>query len=176
MTIVLDRSPCSFDKRLIMMKRFHGDSSPANVTFRHSPFWIHIFNIPIKSMNKAVGTRIGNEMGELLMVDAPKSGLAWGPIFLIRVNVDIIKPLMHGKMIQIEDLEPSWVVFKYERLPIFCYRCGILGHQDKECPQLKMGCFSSDDDVFQFGPWLRSLPPKGSGKKRFRELSIKRTR
>ena len=57
-------------------------------------------------MNKAVGTRIGNEMRELLMVDAPKSGLAWGPIFLIRVNVDIIKPLMHGKMIQIEDLEP----------------------------------------------------------------------
>ena len=57
-------------------------------------------------MNKAVGTRIGNEMGELLMVDAPKSGLAWGPIFRIRVNVDITKPFMHGKMIQIEDLEP----------------------------------------------------------------------
>ena len=106
LTIVLDRSPCSFDKRLIMMKRFHGDSSPANVTFCHSPFWIHIFNIPIKSMNKVVGTRIGNEMGELLMVDALKSGLAWVPIFQIRVNVDITKPLMHGKMIQIEDLEP----------------------------------------------------------------------
>ena len=59
-----------------MMKRFHVDSSLPNVTFRHSPFWIRIFNIPIKSMNKAVGTRIGNEMGELLMVDAPKSGIA----------------------------------------------------------------------------------------------------
>ena len=74
-------------------------------------------------MNKAIGTRIGNEMGELLMVDAPKSGLAWGPFLQIRVNVDITKPLMCGKMIQIEDLQPSWVVFKYERLPSFCYRC-----------------------------------------------------
>ena len=79
-------------------------------------------------------------------------------------------------MIQIEDLKASWAVFKYERLPIFCYRCGIIGHQDKECPQLKMGCFSSDDDGFQFGPWLHSLAPKGSGKERFRELSIKRMR
>nr|POE51275.1 uncharacterized protein CFP56_65281 [Quercus suber] len=151
LTIVLDRSPRSFEKRLIMMRRFHGDSSPANVTFHHSPFWIRIFNIPTESMNKAVGTRIGNEMGDLFMVDAPKSGLARGPFLRITVNVDITKPLMCGKMIQIEDLEPSWVVFKYERLPIFCYRCGILGHQDTECPQLKTGCFSSDDDVFQFG-------------------------
>ena len=62
-------------------------------------FQIQVFNIPIKSMNKAVGTKTGNEMCELLMVDAPKSGLAWGPFLRIRVNVDITKPLMRGKMI-----------------------------------------------------------------------------
>ena len=50
-------------------------------------------------MNKAIGTRIGNEMGELIMVDAPKSGLAWGPFLQIKVNIDITKPLMQGKMI-----------------------------------------------------------------------------
>ena len=30
-------------------------------------------------MNTNVGARIANEMGELIMVDAPKSGFAWGP-------------------------------------------------------------------------------------------------
>ena len=49
--LYLIKVPGPFDKRLIMMKRFHGDSSPANITFRHFPFWIRIFNIPIKSMN-----------------------------------------------------------------------------------------------------------------------------
>ena len=125
---VLNKSPSSFDKKLILMKRFLDDSSPTNVTFSHSPFWICIFSIPIKSMNKVIGTRIGNEMGELIMVDAPKSGLAWSPFLQVRVNIDITKPLMRGKMIQIDDLEASWVAFKYEWLPIFCYRCGILGH------------------------------------------------
>ena len=162
---VLDKSPWSFDKKLILMKRFLDDSSPAIVTFSHSPSWIHIFNIPIKSMNNAVGTRIGNEMGELIMVDAPKSGLAWGFFLRVRVNIDITKPLIRGKMIQIDDLEVSWVTFKYEWLPIFSYRCGILGHQDRECPQLKKGCFSVDEDGFQFGPWLCSLAPKGNRKK-----------
>ena len=116
-------------------------------------------------MNKAVGSSIGNKMGELIMVDAPKSGLAWGPFLRIRVNIDITKPLMRGKMIQIDDLEASWVAFKYESLPIFCYRCGVLCHQDRECPHLKIGYFSSDDDGFQFGPWFRSLTPKGNRKK-----------
>ena len=97
-------------------------------------------------MNKAIGTCISNEMGEFIMVDAPKSGLAWGPFLRIKVNIDITKPLMRGKMIQIDDLEASWVAFKYERLLIFCYIYGILGHQDRECLQLKKGCFSTNED------------------------------
>ena len=68
---------------------------------------------------------------------------------------------MHGKMIQIENLDIGWVFFNYERLPIFCYCCGILGHQDRECPQLKTGCFSSDEVEFQFGPWLHFITPRG---------------
>ena len=42
-------------------------------------------------MNTDVGARIANEMGELIMVDAPKSGLAWGPFLRIRVRVDIVR-------------------------------------------------------------------------------------
>ena len=76
MNDVWDRSPLSFDKRLILLKRFNGDLSPGNVTFQHSPFWIRVFNIPIKSMNGVIGTRIDKEIGIPLVVDAPKSGLA----------------------------------------------------------------------------------------------------
>ena len=71
------------------MKRFYGDISPANVSFTHSPFWIRIFNIPIKSMNKDVGARIANKMGELITVDALKSGLAWGPFLQIKVLISL---------------------------------------------------------------------------------------
>lgn len=35
---VLDGSPWSFDKRLILLKRSNGDLSPGNVSFQHSPF------------------------------------------------------------------------------------------------------------------------------------------
>ena len=109
---VLDRSPWSFNRKLILLKCFNGDISPSSVSFQYSPFWIRVFNIPIKSMNTTIGNHIAKEIGILLVIDAPKSGLAWGPFL---------------------KMEDVWVFFKYERLPTFCYRCGILGHQEREC-------------------------------------------
>nr|POF11025.1 hypothetical protein CFP56_13543 [Quercus suber] len=56
-------------------------------------------------MTKEVGAHIANEVGELIIVDAPKNGIAWGLFLRIRVNIDITKPLMGGKIIQIKGLE-----------------------------------------------------------------------
>ena len=105
MVEVLDKSSWTFDRRLILLKQFKGDLCLGDVSFQYSPFWNQVFNIPIKSMNSCVGTRIANEIGVPILVDAPKNGLAWGLFLRIRVDVDITKPLMRGKMIQIEGAE-----------------------------------------------------------------------
>ena len=63
MVEVLDRSPWSFNKRLILLKRFNGDLNPGNASLQYSIFWIQVFNIPIKSMNKYVGTRLLMRLG-----------------------------------------------------------------------------------------------------------------
>ena len=158
MNDILDKSPWSFDKRLVLLKRFTCDVSSENVTFQQSLFWIWVFNILIKSMNSMVG--IANEIGVPLLVDAAKSGLAWGPFLRIRVDVDITKPLMRSKMIHIEGMEKGCVYFKYERLLIYCYRCGILGHQERVCHKAKKVCISSEEDDYQFGSWLHAVGPK----------------
>ena len=116
-------------------------------------------------MNTIVGNHIAKEIGVSLVIDTPKSGLAWGPFLMIRVDVDITKPLMRGKMISIEEMEDVWVFFKYERLPTFYYRCGILGHQDCGCQGINKGRFHTNDDVLEFGPWLGVVALKTKYKK-----------
>ena len=62
---------------------------------------------------------------KLITVDASKSGLTWGPFLCIKVNIDITKPLVKGKMVHIEELDEGWVFFKYERLLILLSMWGI---------------------------------------------------
>ena len=51
----------------------------------------------------------------------------------VHVALPISKPIRRGGYIVGSDGGKSWISFKYERLPIFCHYCGILGHDLKHC-------------------------------------------
>jgi hypothetical protein len=89
-----------------------------------------------------------------------------GKFLRIRVSVDLTKPLKRGSKLNFQGKE-IWVDYKYERLPNFCFACGRIGHQMRDCEDIE------DHDEVQyseleekqqaFGPWLRVSPlPKMS--------------
>ena len=54
------------------------------------------------------------------------------------------------------DGDKFWVHYKYERLPTFCFLCGIMGHDDKHCQAYP----DRQNATPQYGDWLRA---NGSG-------------
>lgn len=51
----------------------------------------------------------------------------------MRVSLDIAKPLKPFLLIHKGADVDVHIVVKYERLSIFCFFCGVLGHEAKEC-------------------------------------------
>lgn len=50
----------------------------------------------------------------------------------------------------------SWVSFQYERLPIFCYWCRLLNHDEKDCKLwIRSKCTLRKEEQ-QYDAWLRS--------------------
>lgn len=46
--------------------------------------------------------------------------------------------------------------FKYERLPIFCHFCGLLGHDLNHCAGHFAAEKYGDEIDYQYGDWLRA--------------------
>ena len=158
---VIVQSPWTFDKKLIQMIWFEADMQPRAIKFIYSAFWIRIYNLPILSMVKEVGEDIGNNIGRLVEVDVPENGIGWGRFLHIRVEIDVTKPLLRGKILESEDGKPFWVNFHYEHLPIFCYQCGRIGHSGNKCVE---GRRTGGDQMVatdRFGSWLRAAPVRG---------------
>nr|POE68486.1 hypothetical protein CFP56_74381 [Quercus suber] len=104
---VLEMCPWSFEKQLIVMKEFEGELVPRDIEMKHSPFWVQIFNLPLKSRTKETGWTIGSKLGEVLDVEVSNSGVQWGRCLRVRVSIDITKKLIRGKKVNGVEVEGS---------------------------------------------------------------------
>lgn len=51
----------------------------------------------------------------------------------VKVALPIAKPIPRDAFLAGSDGKSTWVTFKYERLPMYCHYCGLLGHNIKHC-------------------------------------------
>nr|POE69162.1 uncharacterized protein CFP56_74507 [Quercus suber] len=160
---VMEMSPWSFEKQLILLQEFEGELVPKEIVLKWSPFWVQIYNLPLKSMTRETGLEIGAKLGLVLDIDVPEKGVQWGKFLRVRVRFDVTKKLVRGKRISIEGGESRWVFFKYERLPNFCYRCGKLDHGEKECAEKQCSTNREEEGCMQYGAWLRGEPGRRAG-------------
>nr|POE96858.1 hypothetical protein CFP56_49609 [Quercus suber] len=103
-------------------------------------------------MTKEIEKDIGSKIGRVLEVDKRAMQANQAKFLRIRVEVPIDKPLRKGGYVKNEEGGRYWVDFRNERLPTFCYICGILRHDEKHCQVSPMEQLSGR----QYGEWLKA--------------------
>ena len=103
-------------------------------------------------MIEDIGKDIGSKIGRVLKVDKRAMQADQAKFLRIRVVMQIDKPLRRGGYVKNDEGGRFWVDFRYERLPTFCYRCGILRHDEKHCQASSMEQLSGK----QYGEWLKA--------------------
>ncbi|KAL4319817.1 hypothetical protein GQ457_18G004500 [Hibiscus cannabinus] len=96
--------------------------------------WIQVYKLPIRAMNIDMGLRLGGCVGTALGVDHRVEGGNMGEFLRILVQVDIRKPLRRCVLFNNAlGKQASSCPLRYERLPDFCYFCGLVGHVLSTC-------------------------------------------
>lgn len=152
---ILMGSPWIFRNSWLVIKEWQRDSDLTNLEFHKVPIWVQIWGLPPHYKTKQTGMKIGSSLGKVLdsaLFEFPDKKTT----IKVKVEVDSTKPIKTG--VNIGSLQDGvlWVDFRYEKLPLFCFLCGIIGHGNLGCP--KNQNLSEDTEMadYPFGPWLRT--------------------
>ncbi|XVF84546.1 hypothetical protein PTKIN_Ptkin17bG0045700 [Pterospermum kingtungense] len=149
---VLEGAPWSFERQLLMFQEYDGDLRPSDYTFGKGTFWIRIHGLPLNLMSMEIAERLGKKIGTLLEVDSSSSRN-----IRLKVEIDVFKPSHRFvTVVRGGGKDNIWGRLGYERLPLFYYNCGHLGHREFECDLIDESTDASD--VKQYGDWLRATP------------------
>ncbi|KAL2895370.1 Gag polyprotein [Bienertia sinuspersici] len=76
----------------------------------------------------------------------------------LRVLIDVRRLLMQKIKIKVRGGMEETFEIKYEKLPLFCFYCGHIGHGTKDCDS----CKDEEDPDLAYGSWLKASPWKST--------------
>ncbi|MCH85765.1 zinc CCHC-type-like protein [Trifolium medium] len=157
---VLKNGPWSFDSNILVLKRITGFEQPSEMEMKSISFWARIYDLPLKPHSESMAIKLGDVLGKFEEADA-KDSHRMGRFLRTKVQIDLTKPLKRGTIVRYNGKDLK-VFFKYERLPTFCFVCGRIGHQLRDCDEAECldgeGFEEIEEKEIPFGPWLRASP------------------
>ncbi|CAA0831374.1 Unknown protein [Striga hermonthica] len=152
---VLHGKTWSFDGQYLLLKEWDPKATEFSREEEKIKTWVQVHNLPLHWLTAEMGLKIGKIIGKVLNVQTPGAGSPHGNLIKIQVELNLRETIPRGTKVKLGP-ESLWVDFRYENLQSFCFYCGLIGHVDKNCPNMKDDLNRDVINVGQYGDWLRA--------------------
>ncbi|KAK9995461.1 hypothetical protein SO802_020147 [Lithocarpus litseifolius] len=154
---VLKGGPWSFDNQVLLLTRWKAGMTADNVRFDSVALWVQIWGTSFDLVSPKIAETVGSRLGSVVEVEKKQRFEGQSYFMRVKVAIPIAKPIRRGAFLAGSDGKRHWVTFKYERLPLFCYFCGLLGHDLKHCASYFAATKNEDEVICQYGDWLKAM-------------------
>ncbi|XP_060972376.1 uncharacterized protein LOC133038294 [Cannabis sativa] len=148
---VIDGSPWTYYRKPFIFTRLKEGENLRLVEINHVDMWVQLYDLQIGNMTLSVVIALGNYIGSFVESNPNNFVGVWRDYLRVRVQINVGKPIKRRMKISNEDSSWYWVNMKYERLPTFCFICGIIGHSEKFCPRLFFEAVASPREAVRPG-------------------------
>ena len=131
-----------------------------NVKFESMSLWVQIWDALFDMVSPKVATEVGSRLGVVVEVEKRQKLEAQCLFMRVWVSIPILKPIRRGGFVTGSDGTHHWITFKYERLPLFCHFCGLLGHELRHFACHYAASKNSGEVVCQYGDWMKAIGPR----------------
>jgi 14-3-3 protein epsilon len=169
MEAVIKGGPWAFNNQMLILERVGLGVQIETIPLNHVDFWVQVHNLPTGLMAEKVGKTLANYIGSFVEYDKNNTGCFWREYMRIRVRVDIRQPLKKDTRVKNQGGNWCTVNFKYEKLGVFCFVCGLIGHGENRCAvRFSM---AEDDGSRAWSKDLRAEPRRRGGRQTSRWLT-----
>ncbi|MBA0693261.1 hypothetical protein Goari_010755 [Gossypium aridum] len=109
-----------------------GDDPMALLLF-WADFWVQIHDLPMGLMSETMARQFRNFQAQFLEYDVKSLNKGYRGYMRIHVRIDVRNPLMRRKKLISGSKGCTYVRFQYEKLSIFFFLYGRLGHLERFC-------------------------------------------
>lgn len=124
---ILFEGPWAVNGIVLKLAQWQPFFKPAFSKLTTMVVWLQFHNLPMEFWDGESLETITSCLGRLFKIDEFTCSLSRSKFTRVCVEIDLAKPLKQSIWIG-DDSHRVVVVALYERLPMFCYSCGVIGH------------------------------------------------
>lgn len=129
---LLWEGPWTIDGRILQLSPWRESFQPAFEKLSSAAVWIQLHHVPMELWGIELLESIASHFGKVLKFDEHTLSHTRSKYARVCIDLDLDQPLQKGTWIKYgENL--VFILVLYEKLPVFCFKCGRVGHGESTC-------------------------------------------